>query len=114
MMVTSTFANPGNQGNGQNISNAGQGNTDGYLVSFRNNAAKEKVKNDKNNGKKVKDDFQSLIALAMDITEKEALELMKSTDVLHVEENGFVEILSIGQPDKNDKSLFCIYANPAK
>jgi len=96
-----TFANLGSLGNGQGSNNS-NGKSSGYLVSFKDNKAKEKIKKDKNKGKKVTDDFDTQNVLAMDITSEEANELMMSGDVLLVEEDGFVEILSIGEPDKNN------------
>ena len=105
VLATSTnltvSATQGNNGNGNN---KGKGNKD-YIVSFNNSTGKDKVVKDKNKGKNVKNDFTNNNAIAITLTEQEALELQTSADVLYIEEDGEVEILSIGKPDKNDNAV---------
>ena len=54
------------------------------MVSFKNKSGMDKAKKEKNVIKKITEEYETQNALAMELTEQEALELQMNADVLFV------------------------------
>ena len=76
-----------------------------YIVTFKDQSAKEKYVKDKTKGKKVKKNFEKQSSVAVELTDTDIAELSADPDVLYVESDSAVEILSTGKPDKNDNAV---------
>lgn len=76
-----------------------------YLVEFKSEIEKAKFVNESTKSKKVKKTFTSQPVIAVELTEQEAAQLAGSTDVLTIEPDASVEILSVDKPNKADQSV---------
>jgi len=74
-----------------------------YIITFKNENAKEKFVKDKTKNKKVKKNFGKQTSVAVDLTDSDIAELSASSDILYIESDSNIELLSIGKPEKTDK-----------
>jgi len=76
-----------------------------YIVTFKDQSAKEKYVKDKTKGKKVKKNFEKQSSVAVELTDTDIADLSADPDVLYVEADSAVEILSTGKPDNADNAV---------
>ena len=76
-----------------------------YIVTFKNDAAKERFAKDKNKNKKVRKNFERQTSVVAELTASDIAELTANTDVLYIEPDSNIEILSTGKPDKNNRDV---------
>lgn len=87
------------------VSESANSNEQKYIVKFKSESGKDKFTKDKTKSKKIKNDFKVQESVAVELTEAEARNLENDTDVMYIEPDGAVEILSVGKPDKNNDKV---------
>ena len=76
-----------------------------YIITFKNGKSKENFIKDRNKNNKVKKNFGKQAALAAILTDAEVAELSANSEILYIEPDSAVEMLSVGKPDKTDKAV---------
>ena len=80
MLLTSMNIGSANNNNSQSNQNE-----NGYIVTFKNDNAKEKFAKDKNKSKKIKQNYEQQASVAVELTAADIAELSASADVLYIE-----------------------------
>jgi len=91
--------------NDVSMSGAGVPKEGRYIITFKNGKSKENFIKDRNKNNKIKKNFGKQAALAAILTDAEVTELSASSEILYVEPDSNVEMLSHGKPDKADKAV---------
>ena len=76
-----------------------------YIVSFKTATGKEKIVKDVTKGKKIKNNYKMQNSIAIELDAQDIQELTENLDVLIIEPDAEIEILSTGKPDKNDQAV---------
>jgi len=80
-------------------------NEKSYIVTFKNENAKDNYAADSKKKKKVKNNYNRQNSLAVNLTDVEVKELSTVSSIEYIEVDGQVDILSIGKPDRNNNKV---------